>query len=258
MNEGGNSLGYQYKGLPLTAASIQTLILELLAGATKERQEIADEVLRVHLQRGGVKSKADHLNAVKKALADLKEIDAAENPSLGYWRITGSSASDAASGEKPAEEVTGSEDATTDDVESSAEQVADVELGSGPGAIYLYYLPTYRLRAEERGEKVWPCKIGRTDRDPLQRVLAQASTALPELPHVALVLRTPFPLAWESVLHGVLTLRGSRMDKSPGTEWFLTSPDEVVDIIRANDPRLVLPAMRTSTRDGSETAEHSV
>ena len=83
-----------------------------------------------------------------------------------------------------------------------------------------------------------PCKIGRTDRDPVARVLAQAATALPERPHIALVIRTSFALAWEAALHGVLTLRGRRIEDAPGAEWFLTSPDEVYELAVLFDPSL--------------------
>lgn len=69
-------------------------------------------------------------------------------------------------------------------------------------AVYVYYLPTYRLRAKEQGEKAWPCKIGRTDGDPLSRVLSQAATALPERPRIAIIIRTSYPIPWETALHG--------------------------------------------------------
>ena len=111
-------------------------------------------------------------------------------------------------------------------------------MGAGPGAIYVYYLPTYRLRAQEQGERAWPCKIGRTDRDPLSRVLSQAATALPERPRIAIIIRTSYPSAWETALHGVLTLRGLQIENAPGVEWFLTSPEEILELVRAFDPKM--------------------
>jgi hypothetical protein len=72
------------------------------------------------------------------------------------------------------------------------------------------------------------------------RVLSQAGTALPERPHLAIVVRTSNSIAWESALHGVLALRGLQIDDLPGSEWFLTSPSEVLNLIRFFDPNLVM------------------
>jgi hypothetical protein len=139
------------------------------------------------------------------------------------------------SGELP---VAGEEKDATE--ESLSEPAADRILGTGSASVYLYYLPVYRLRAEEQGKKFWPCKIGRTDRDPVARVLAQAATALPERPHIGLVIRTSNALAWEAAFHAVLTLRGRRIEDAPGSEWFLTSPDEVYELANLFDPDLAL------------------
>ncbi len=129
-------------------------------------------------------------------------------------------------------------DASDPEVFATAVPAADVELGFGPSAVYAYYLPTYRLRAHDLGEKSWPCKIGRTDRDPLSRVSSQAATALPERPHIALIIRTSHPGAWEAAMHDVLTLRGLQIENSPGVEWFLTSPAEILELATAFDPSI--------------------
>jgi hypothetical protein len=97
----------------------------------------------------------------------------------------------------------------------------------------------YRVKAISENEVVWPCKIGRTDRDPLQRVLSQASTALPEKPHISLIVKTDVASHLEAALHGILTVRNRRIDSAPGTEWFLTSPDEVLEIVKFVSPDLV-------------------
>jgi len=96
--------------------------------------------------------------------------------------------------------------------------------------------PQIICRAEESGENRWPCKIGRTDQNPLQRVLSQAATALPEKPVVAVVFRTKYSAALETAFHSVFTLRGLAVRDAPGTEWFLTSPDEVVALAKIFDP----------------------
>jgi hypothetical protein len=236
---------YRYRGQPPTPSAIRDLILELFAGRLTERRIIADEVLAAHLARGGCSPRAqDFPRSVKKALSRLQDEGFAENPSHGYWRITTTVAPGGEGSQSEAELLVPSQQPLPAESEPipPVDLVADVILGEGPGAVYLYYLPTYRATAEERGESVWPCKIGRTERDPLTRVLSQAATAFPERPRIAIVLRTEMPAAWESALHAALTLRGLQIEDSPGAEWFLTSPDDVLDLARQLDPRLEPPA----------------
>lgn len=241
MVQGNNNEGYRFQGQPLTPAAIEALILELFTGKLVERRVIVTEVLRVHLARGGTRPRAADLpRSVKKALATMHESGLADNPSYGHWRIRAPKVGSSGDGQiaSPEPVITFAAEEPKAETPLAPEAVADLVVGEGPSAVYLYYLPTYRVRAQERGETVWPCKIGRTDRDPLTRVLSQASTALPERPHIALVVRTRHPGAWESALHGVLTLRGLRMEEVPGSEWFLTSPEEVLELARIFDPHL--------------------
>ncbi len=239
MAEQTNNMDYPFKDAPLTPAVFEYLVSELFQGKLVERQVLEDEVVRAHVSRGGKKPQAGTATRPsKKALTNMKEKGLAENPVVGHWRFP---VNDQQSTSPLSVSIDSSQIPTEDEEEFTEQQdlpepVADQILGSGPAAVYLYYLPVYRLRAEEHGEKLWPCKIGRTDRDPVSRVLAQAATALPERPHIALIIRTSFSLAWESALHGVLTLRGRRIEDSPGSEWFLTSPEEVYKLAILFDP----------------------
>lgn len=240
---------YSHKGIPLTAAVAQALIRKLFSGRLVERQVIVDEVLRTHIAGGGLKPVAqDSSKIFEKALGDMRRVGEAENMSRGYWRIQQSLSVES---DSPAEEIPDSPAVQSDQTSPVTEPAADFELGAGPAAVYVYYLPTYRLRAQERGEKSWPCKVGRTDRDPLSRVLSQAATALPERPAIAVILRTTNPSAWEKALHGALSIRGLRIEDSPGVEWFLTSPEEIVALIKVIDPSIQNIA---STNNGNARA----
>ena len=104
--------------------------------------------------------------------------------------------------------------------------------GEGDESVYLYCYETYRRLAEIEGRRLFPCKIGRSERDPLLRVLSQSSTALPEIPTIARLFRTNDSSALEAAIHSILSLRDREVEDSPGTEWFLTSPREVDDIVR--------------------------
>jgi hypothetical protein len=218
-------IAYPFQGVPLTPSIAQVIIRQVYRGRLVERQVLVDEVLREHVNRGGLRGTAqDIAKTVKVALAALREAGDAVNPSVGYWRINDTLTSDLC----PAEVAAA----------PPPEPAADLEIGVGSETVYVYYLPVYRMVAEERGEASWPCKIGRTSGDPLSRVLSQASTALPERPHIALAIRSSNSSAWEGALHNVLALRGRCIDESPGSEWFLTSPAEIVDFVKKLSPEL--------------------
>ena len=108
----------------------------------------------------------------------------------------------------------------------------EVIIGEGDNSVYLYYFENYRKLADIEGRQEFPCKIGRSERDPILRVLSQSSTALPEVPTIARLFKTNDGSALETAIHAILSLRGKEIEDSPGTEWFLTSPDEVDAIVR--------------------------
>lgn len=213
---------YPYKAIPLTPSIIEELTIKKFAGKMIFRQVIVDEVVNYHEKNGGLKANTKDIKGpFKNALQRLKEKGIAQNPSPGYWKI----------GEINLTESYKDEEYKNIEVIENVEPIADKVIGLGKSCIYLYYLPMYRLRAEAEKELIWHCKIGKTDRDPLSRVLSQAATALPENPHIALIFKTDYPSEFEGAIHRILTIRGRKIDSSPGSEWFLTSPDEVEKII---------------------------
>jgi hypothetical protein len=233
---------YHSRGLPLKPEIVQKLIIELFSGQMITRQKILDEIPRVHVARGGKPNSSSSLTGtIKSALTKLKKKGLAESLSPGYWQIV--SISNAVEIEKliEADEIEDSyEQGFIKDIDTETGILLEVDkiIGMGDSTVYLYYLPIYRIMAENNGESVWPCKIGRTDRDPLERILAQAGTALPEKPHLALIVKTKHPSYMENALHSVLKLRGKHIKQLPGSEWFLTSPDEVLELVKFFDPTL--------------------
>ncbi|MCX6921767.1 MAG: GIY-YIG nuclease family protein [Verrucomicrobia bacterium] len=238
---------YNYSGLPLTPGIAVHLVLELFAGRITERHKIIDAVVRAHRERGGLDSKAqDTPRMVKKALSDMERDGLAENPSYGQWKV------------KSAKPDIAAIVPTEVQIDEAAASVPAPELvtGIGEDSVYLYYFESYRRLAEIEGRRLFPCKIGRTERDPLLRVLSQSSTALPEFPRVARLFRTNDGSALEAAIHSILSLRGREIEDSPGTEWFLTSPDEIDGIVRfvnENPGREAEPnAPRAETSSGRE------
>jgi hypothetical protein len=226
---GASETGYKWQGLPITPAAIQELAVTLFAGKTVERQEIVAAVEQAHAARGGAPARtADFARSVKKALAGLKDAGRAENPTHGFWRIL------EADGQHTTTCAMESDAAIEEDLPPAAE----LTLGEGKSFVYLYYYPAYRREAERNGSVFWPCKVGLSERDPVARVMSQASTAMPEAPQIGLLLRTSLPSQWEGVIHGVLALRGRTVEDAPGSEWFSTSPGEVAEIIRYIAPEI--------------------
>lgn len=227
MSEDINSK-YPYRNIPLAPAIIEELTQELFNGQLVSRQTIVEDVIKFHEKNGGAKSTANITHSVKKALSNLKEKGIADNPSTGYWRIQVKESNQIINPTLILQEI------EAIPIESPNEiiiQIADKIIGEGRSSIYLYYLPLYRQSAELQSQNIWHCKIGKTDGDPLNRILSQASTALPEKPHIALIFKTNFPSELETAIHSILTIRNRKIDSSPGSEWFLTSPDEVENIV---------------------------
>ena len=157
---------YKFRELPLTPSIAEGLILEAFSGQTTERHQIVDTVVQLHKSRGGRDSRAtDVPRTVKKALEKLKNSGRATNPSSGFWQITSIAPQNA----------NGLSEIPEPPPTTSLSLNAENTIGVGSSAIYVYYFSTYRVHATINNAVRWPCKIGRSDRDPMLRVLSQAS-----------------------------------------------------------------------------------
>ena len=219
--EGGN---YIYKGIELTPAVMAELVFAFYNGKQFKRQDAIKTVVDYHRENGGLLEKNDYVSVFKKACnSALKDIS--KNKGYGVWYIAENEENDSIS-DVPDVKDEGSEVSPNEEIV----QLSDKIIGVGDKAVYVYYYDTYKQCAILKGSKVWACKVGRTDVDPIQRVLGQAGTCYPELPHIALIIRCDNSNMIETTLHTILKLRGKWMDYAPGTEWFMTSPEEIETI----------------------------
>lgn len=217
---------YKYNGLPITPSIIEYLILTLFNGRTVKRDTIVNNVLDYHISNCGLHPDAQDFTAsVKKALSNMQKRNYAINKSYGFWEINDTN-------------LPLIEDEFLE-LENELEQNIPIDCipshqtyGIGSNAVYLYYFSSYRQLSELKNNDTWACKIGRTDRDPLIRILSQSATALPEKPVIELIIKTDDSLLLEQMLHSVLSIRGKHIENSPGVEWFDTNPEEVLEIIR--------------------------
>ena len=206
---------YKYKGIELTPAIFQELLIQLFDGKQFSRQNAIDSITSYHIEHGGVLSKSTYVATFKKATQNLKDFGI-ENAGYGIWRLCYV---------KKQIEI--------ENVENKKDNIkilADKEIGVGENSVYIYYYDAYKKLAEAQGKNVWECKIGRTDVDSISRVIGQAGTCYPELPHIAIVFYCDDSHLLEKALHSVLKMKKRWIADAPGKEWFITSPEEVEKI----------------------------
>ena len=201
---------YKYAGVELTPNIFAELLILLFDGKQFKRTTAIEVITQYHHDGGGVLGKKEYVSVFKKACQNLSS-SGLSNIGYGTWRLNY---------EIPDVEV------IKEEVRDTFEYAADKTIGSGDNSVYVYYYDTYKKYAETCGYSIWECKIGRTDKDPLQRIFGQAGTCYPELPHIALIIKCSNSLQLESALHNILKLRNRWIENAPGTEWFLTSPAE--------------------------------
>lgn len=208
--------GYEFNGLSLTPTVFGKLLIRLFDGKRFRRQAAISVVSDYHLANGGIIEKErDFISVFKHATRYLQTKDIGlVNKGQGLWELHYHEP-------ELVEVVTDSFE--VEEVMYSVDEI----LGAGPSAVYVYYYDVYCELARINGEVLWPCKIGRTDGDPIQRIISQAGTCHPELPHVALVIYCDDSNALETIFHNIMKVKGRWMAEAPGKEWFMTSPDEI-------------------------------
>jgi hypothetical protein len=218
-------------GAEPTALVLQPVIVSLLerSGRGLSRHQLIQAIDEEWSDAGGTPTEGRTLARVKKALSALHEQGIVESPVLGFYCLTDSDS--AVSATETVESDSALVSSGSDDLieEPEVEIPIDRFVGGGKQFVYAFYLPTFRAAAEAKGESRWPVKIGMTTTSVEQR-MASHQTALPEVPEMAILIRTDNAALMERVIHGILTMRGRRMDESAGSEWFSTNDDELTEI----------------------------
>jgi len=211
---------YEWKDAVLLPSIGAAIALELFDGKSVKRKQLHDGILQHHLAHGGAPPNQGENQLVKNIIRQLETTNSVQRPYYGMYRI--GTADDASF-----------EDAEDDSESLASEPVYTIErtLGEGSETVYAYYYPSYRELAELREEPDWPIKIGRTSSDLESRITSQvATTGVPEVPTIALVIRTDHSRWLEQYLHGALGLRRKHLVEAGGQEWFLTSPNEIEEL----------------------------
>lgn len=116
--------------------------------------------------------------------------------------------------------------ATEDDVavEVEQEEAEEQQEGGALPAIYWYTFPAYK-----RSDGPFPIKIGK-GANPETRIMQQV-TPMPEKPEILGTHQHLDADNLEKAVQYLLKLRGKRKNDAPGTEWFMTTSDEVKALI---------------------------
>ena len=210
-----NNKPYRFLGYPLTRSIAKQLICELYAGkGPYPASEIRETVRQHHEEHGGSQARGKLSGIISKAITELRDAGQANSGTKGFWEIY-----------------------TDSEVDNGEDIHYRKTIGAGNSSVYLYYFPIFRQQAKSQEESVWKCKIGKTQGEPQERVDQQnnPSTGIPEEPVIALIIKTDNPDSLERAIHTILTTRGKHIEEAPGTEWFLTNPDEVEEIYQFID-----------------------
>lgn len=227
MEESGTGPNYEYAEIPLTSGIARPLVLEIFEGqGPKKNAEIKTKVEDLHCQRGGKRPTRDH-NWVKKTLGTLQEEGKARligRGSAAHWIVGPNRVGSAKKSEIETEPEL--------EIETVPEpEIAEHVIGDGPESVYVFYYPAYKELAKLKGEFNWPCKIGSTAGRATERIQGQG-TPMPEKPSLAIVFKTDKAEAWEKALQNTLKATGKHMPEAPGQEWFVTTPEKILKLIR--------------------------
>ncbi|MFD1210748.1 GIY-YIG nuclease family protein [Arthrobacter sp. GCM10027362] len=219
---GEGPFGYQHEGRRLTPTIMADLARNLVQEPVFRRSALG-KLRDYHLAKGGAPTETDIRTLIKKAVIILAHrglLEPAGKPGWWRWRAGVS----ILAGPQPSPGVLAG-----GELEVAQEGTSE---GQGSGCVYVYYFPSYKDLALRKQEARWPVKVGMTSTgNSCIRVFNQQGTAMPEAPVVAYIRLTDTPRKLEQGLHAILHCRGQQLVDAPGAEWFLSSPDEIKQIV---------------------------
>jgi len=212
---------YEYAGLTITPGIMRELMpFVVTAGEAIQRVDLVQRLVDEHIARGGEPSSVNPISQAKKCLRDMATDGHVVRLSrYGYWRYVGPEGGDHL---PPVDE--------SRLLASDGDEPFEVHhtSGVGAGSLYAYYFPAYL-----NPFGAFPIKVGMSAGPYQARIASQLGTSNPELPVVHRVHRTDRPSVLERYVHSALTIQGHWMDEAPGTEWFMTRPEQIDHLLRA-------------------------
>lgn len=236
-------MNYSHKGASLSPTSAEFLIKCIYSKNTLEyRENIISNVVKKHYECGGGKIIANPTGTVKKALSDMKKKGIAQLTAVkGRWLLFPSDEIDETEENistisiENEDELTMTESKTEicyykENIIEDQKNQNTIIYGEGNEYVYMYWFPTYEKHAKDNSQNIWPCKIGRTERDVITRINSQCGTSSPEKPIIGIIIKTSQSARLERIFHEILKFRGKHQENAVGVEWFITSPEELLKI----------------------------
>jgi hypothetical protein len=221
----------EFAQLPLQPRIARKIIVNLFNEKSLWlRADLAKAMLDKHLASGGAMGTQAPDAIAKRVLSSLQdEGRIAQTGARGIWARADSAHGFLGEPQTPEEVI---EEEETEEVEAiAAIDSGTIEIGSGSEAVYLYYSPNDKELADLKGNAVWECKIGATTALPVQsRIFSQGvRTAFSKMPVIALVIKTDNAVCLERAIHCALRIVEADAPDSPGSEWFITNPQKIID-----------------------------
>ena len=216
-------MDYEYKNQHFSVEIAETLIPERWSHGLQTRY-VTDRVMKSHIERGGLEPPEEESSRVmvKKALQNLSAVAKASEISKNVWRY-------------------GHRDQWI--------------FGTGKHWVYLYYFPEDKKAAEDEGESVWQCRIGKADGvdkggkikyDAPEKRVDNQTRGYRQKEITALLIRADRHVALETAIQKILFVREREVRRAPGKSWFWTNPREVVHIVTTIDFGLLSPVVNLS------------
>ena len=231
-----------FKGVKLTPTVARQSLPDVLTrmpqdGSSFLRRDFIKEMRYVAQNLGIVIDESTLIHQVKRVLAYAVENKLLNRPFEGAMSYgishSGQHSADLIDDNAPPLQSNPNINGEENKVSSNSNQIDTEQIvGIGSQCVYCYYFPTYKRLAEVEKKLHYPIKIGFSkDSNPEGRVLSQASTALPENPVIALLIKTDDAAGLEKVIHSSLSFKGKRLNEARGEEWFLTNTEEIANVV---------------------------
>ena len=197
--------------VPATATNMSDWIIEALKAGPRERTELLGAVDALARAEG---FQASDISALKKALMRLRIAGSVLNIRKGWWQL--------------AKQVAVVEAEKPKDLALGKRSISVLrEIGHGAEFVYVLQFNDEVERARAKGHSTWNCKIGHS-KNATQRLLTNvSSTYLVQSPEIGLMIRCDQSAIVEAAIHCALKFCGQHTKTSPGSEWFLSSPNHV-------------------------------
>ena len=196
-----------------------------------QRKEICARLFKYHREVTGRPSQQtiEQLGSVLKRLLKTESLFEDAN-SIGYWKYLGPSVAD--DGEDLIEPITVPTEPPPQVVSYQPDKLVSAK-ESGNESLYVWWHRDSELLAQSQNDQQWAMKIGKHNSSNVASRFEQYTVAIPYKIRLGLIVSCQNATKLEKAVHLTLQNRGKKIDEE-GNEWFVTSVDEVLEVLQAH------------------------